>query len=82
MAKRIKPAQKAAVDPTAKPNWGGEGWGAVRPREKVAHYYRDGAALCRCVALYRGPLEADTGHPGPEDCGDCRKKLDPIGTPA
>ena len=52
-----------------------EGWGELRPGDRVHHYYRDGFSLCGRVGFYRGELDADTGTDGPKDCKECRKKL-------
>ena len=52
-----------------------EGWGVIRPGDRRAHYYRSGLSLCRRVRFYAGPLDADDGSDGPDDCRACRKKL-------
>lgn len=61
---------------------GPEGWGDIRPRDSVHHYYRGGASLCHQVGLYAGPLEADSGDRGHDDCEPCSSRLAKIGTPA
>lgn len=51
------------------------GWGTVRPRDRVAHYYVNGFSLCRKVGFYNGPL-LDTGDRiWPDDCKACARKL-------
>lgn len=52
-----------------------EGWGAIRPGDRKAHYYRDGMSLCRRVGFYSGPLEPDAGT-SKDDHAECRKLLD------
>lgn len=51
-----------------------EGWGAIRPGDRKAHYYREGTSLCRRVGFYRDHLEADD-FPSSDDCAACRKVL-------
>lgn len=51
-----------------------EGWGAIRPGDRKAHYYRDMTSLCRRVGFYCGPL--DPGEfTSKDDCAACRKEL-------
>ena len=55
-----------------------EGWGAMRPGDRVHHYYRDGDSLCGKVGLYYGPLDEDDKNdadPLPSDCKACFRKL-------
>lgn len=58
-----------------KPKGPTEGWGAIRPGDRKAHYYRDGTSLDRKVGSYSGPLEPDAGT-SKDDCAACRKLLD------
>ena len=51
-----------------------EGWGVVRPGDRVAHYYRDSRSLCGRIGMYSGPLEPDE-YDSPLDCKACRRKL-------
>lgn len=51
-----------------------EGWGVIRPGNRVAHYYRDTMSLCRRVGFYRGPLDPDIAT-SPDDCVACAKTL-------
>lgn len=52
-----------------------EGWGVLRPGDRVFHYYRDGFSLCRKVGFYRDELTPDTGAPQSQDCATCARKL-------
>ena len=51
-----------------------EGWGVIRPGNRIAHYYRDLTSLCRRVGFYTGPLEPDE-FTSTADCKACRKEL-------
>jgi hypothetical protein len=51
-----------------------EGWGVMRPGDRVYHYYRDGFSLCRKVGFYRGELAPDV-NPNSKDCVICTRKL-------
>jgi hypothetical protein len=55
-----------------------EGWGAMRPGDRVFHYYSDGTSLCRKIGFYGGPL--DDANPAQTiaqktDCKPCFRKL-------
>lgn len=53
-----------------------EGWGVLRPGDRVYHYYRDQMSLCGRVGFYRGELTADdAGSPSSRDCVQCTRKL-------
>jgi hypothetical protein len=52
-----------------------EGWGVIRPGNRVAHYYRDTFSLCRRVGFYFGPLDSDD-KPSRDDCTKCRRLRD------
>lgn len=52
-----------------------EGWGVIRPGDRVCHYFRDMDSLCGRVGFYNGPLDEDTGSDSPKDCKPCRRKL-------
>lgn len=57
------------------------GWGDVRPRDRVAHYYVGGMSLCNKVGFYNGPL-LDTGDRiWPDDCKACARKLARLNAP-
>jgi hypothetical protein len=51
-----------------------EGWGAIRPGDRKAHYYADMTSLCRRVGFYTGPLDPDE-FASKDDCAACRKEL-------
>lgn len=53
---------------------GFEGWGAIRPGDRRAHYYRDNESLCRRIGFYFGPLDSED-YPSRDDCAACRKQL-------
>lgn len=58
-----------------------EGWGDMRPGDRVYHYYVDTFSLCGKVGFY--PMDSDhlTEHtggyekPGAKDCKPCFRKL-------
>lgn len=54
-----------------------EGWGAIRPGDRKAHYYVGGEALCGRVMFYVGPLDNETlaEVPSEDDHKECRKLL-------
>lgn len=58
-----------------------EGWGDMRPGDRVYHYYVDTFSLCGKVGFY--PMDSDhLTEQGPElrkqktDCAPCFKKLE------
>jgi len=54
-----------------------EGWGVLRPGDRVFHYYRNHESLCMKIGFYFGDLTEDTGNPEPQhdDCKACFRKL-------
>jgi hypothetical protein len=54
-----------------------EGWGVIRPGDRVAHYYRGMDSLCRKIGFYRGPLEPDD-FASSSDCKACRRAVDKL----
>lgn len=54
-----------------------EGWGVMRPGDRVYHYYVSMEALCGRVMFYRGDVTQDTGNTerSKEDCSRCFKAL-------
>lgn len=54
-----------------------EGWGLMRPGDRVYHYYVDSVSLCGSIMFYFDEVDPDTGNvePQKEDCKRCFKKL-------
>lgn len=55
-----------------------EGWGVQRPRDDVAHYYRNGKSLDGRVTAYTGPLSADGSA---RNCEGCKDRLAALTAP-
>jgi hypothetical protein len=52
-----------------------EGWGFPGQSRKC-HYFEASRSLCGKWALFRERLEPDTGTKSPDDCAECRRRLD------
>lgn len=56
-----------------------QGWGVLRPGDRVHHYYRDGTSLCGRVGLYGGDLYPDPPLSNFEECSSCTTRLVALG---
>ena len=55
-----------------------EGWGMIRPGDRVYHYYVNSDSLCRHVFFYIGeldPMDPTETTPRKDDCKLCFRKL-------